>query len=235
MKRNMKQWVADTIAAPAKQAVPVLSFPAVQLMDITVRDLISSSEYQAKGMKMIADRVDTAAAVSLMDLSVEAEAFGSTVRFSDDGEPGGTAVSEQIRNVILDGKNVDMTDECEANGNLLPDEKRLTKVGKFVRSTSLDELPQLWNILKGDMKLVGVRPLSKTKFDTYPEWLQDLRTKAKPGLVPPFYVDMPQTQEEMFDSEARYLRAYLEHPIRTDWSYFWRAFYQIVFKHARSK
>ncbi|MBR5571476.1 MAG: uroporphyrinogen decarboxylase family protein [Oscillospiraceae bacterium] len=87
MKRNMKQWVADTIAAPTKQAVPVLSFPAVQLMDITVRDLISSSEYQAKGMKMVADKVASGASVSLMDLSVEAECFGSEIRVSDDEVP----------------------------------------------------------------------------------------------------------------------------------------------------
>ena len=56
MKRNMKQWVADTIAAPVKQPLPVLSFPAVQLMGITVRDLISSSDHQAQGMKLVADR-----------------------------------------------------------------------------------------------------------------------------------------------------------------------------------
>ena len=87
MKRNMKQWVADTIAAPTKQAGPVLSFPAVQLMDITVRDLISSSEYQAKGMKMVADKVASGASVSLMDLSVEAECFGSEIRVSDDEVP----------------------------------------------------------------------------------------------------------------------------------------------------
>lgn len=87
MKRNMKQWVADTIAAPTKQAVPVLSFPAVQLMDITVRDLISSSEYQAKGMKMVADKVASGASVNLMDLSVEAECFGSEIRVSDDEVP----------------------------------------------------------------------------------------------------------------------------------------------------
>ena len=52
-----------------------------------------------------------------------------------------------------------MTDERDAEGNLLPDKDRLTKVGKFVRSTSLDELPQLINVLKGDMALIGPRPL----------------------------------------------------------------------------
>ena len=52
-----------------------------------------------------------------------------------------------------------MTDERDENGNLLPDEKRLTKIGKFIRSTSIDELPQLINVLKGDMALIGPRPL----------------------------------------------------------------------------
>lgn len=87
MKRNMKHWVADIIASPKKKALPVLSFPSIQLMGITVRDLISSSDSQAKGMKLIADRVPSSASVSLMDLSVEAEAFGSTIRFSDDEVP----------------------------------------------------------------------------------------------------------------------------------------------------
>ena len=87
MKRNMKQWVQEVLDAPVKRAMPVLSFPAIQLMDITVRDLISSSDLQSKGMKMVADRVPAAAAVSLMDLSVEAECFGSQIRFSDDEVP----------------------------------------------------------------------------------------------------------------------------------------------------
>ena len=52
-----------------------------------------------------------------------------------------------------------MTDERDENGDLLPDEKRLTKIGKFIRSTSVDELPQLFNVLKGDMSLIGPRPL----------------------------------------------------------------------------
>lgn len=74
-----------------------------------------------------------------------------------------------------------MTDERDVNGNLLPDEKRLTKVGKFVRSTSLDELPQLWNILKGDMSLIGPRPLLPQYLPLYsPE--QARRHNVRPGL-----------------------------------------------------
>ena len=84
---NMYAWKDQMIATAKKQATPVLSFPSVQLMGISVRELISSAESQARGMKLIADRVPTAASVSLMDLSVEAEAFGSTIRFSDDEVP----------------------------------------------------------------------------------------------------------------------------------------------------
>ena len=87
MTRNMKQWAADMIASTKKNALPILSFPSVQLMGITVRELIGSSDSQAAGMKLIADRVPSAAAVSLMDLSVEAEAFGSYIRFSDNEVP----------------------------------------------------------------------------------------------------------------------------------------------------
>ena len=87
MKRDMKQWMKDVVDAPVKRAGPGLSFPAIQLMGITVRELISSSDAQAKGMKLVADRVPTGASVSLMDLSVEAECFGSQIRFSDDEVP----------------------------------------------------------------------------------------------------------------------------------------------------
>ena len=87
MNRNMKQWLSDVIAADKKVALPILSFPSVSLMDITVRELISDSDRQAQGMKMVAERVNAAAAVSLMDLSVEAECFGSTIRVSDEEVP----------------------------------------------------------------------------------------------------------------------------------------------------
>lgn len=74
-----------------------------------------------------------------------------------------------------------MTDEQDANGNLLPDEKRLTKVGKFVRSTSVDELPQLINVFKGDMSLIGPRPLLPQYLPLYsPE--QARRHEVRPGI-----------------------------------------------------
>ena len=80
-----------------KKAMPILSFPSVQLLDISVKELIASSDQQARGMKMIADRTDSAASVSMMDLSVEAEAFGAKVRFSEDEVPTviGTLVSDE--------------------------------------------------------------------------------------------------------------------------------------------
>lgn len=74
-----------------------------------------------------------------------------------------------------------MTDERDADGNLLPDEARLTKVGKFVRSTSIDELPQLVNVLKGDMALIGPRPLLPQYLNLYsPE--QARRHEVRPGI-----------------------------------------------------
>lgn len=74
-----------------------------------------------------------------------------------------------------------MTDERDENGKLLPDEKRLTKVGKFVRSTSIDELPQLINILKGDMCLIGPRPLTPAYLYVYNDF-QRRRMEVRPGI-----------------------------------------------------
>ena len=74
-----------------------------------------------------------------------------------------------------------MTDERDANGNLLPDEKRLTKVGKFVRSTSVDELPQLINVFKGDMSLIGPRPLLVQYLPLY-NAEQKRRHEVRPGI-----------------------------------------------------
>lgn len=75
-----------------------------------------------------------------------------------------------------------MTDERDTNGNLLPDADRLTRVGKFVRSTSLDELPQLWNVFKGDMSLIGPRPLLPQYLPLYSP-KQARRHEVSPGIT----------------------------------------------------
>ena len=102
MTINMKQWVEGLKGTDAKKPIPVLSFPCVSLLGITVRELISDSELQAKGMKAVADRTDAAASVSFMDLSVEAECFGATVVVSDDEVP------------TVKGRIINDMDEAEA-------------------------------------------------------------------------------------------------------------------------
>lgn len=106
MTMNMRNWVANTIASPVKKPLPILSFPSAQLLDVSVRELVCSSDLQVRGMKAVADRVDSAAAVSMMDLSVEAEAFGANIVFSDDEVP--TVVGAII------------SDEDEANDLAIP-------------------------------------------------------------------------------------------------------------------
>lgn len=85
MQINIKEWLNKL--PKSQKALPVLSFPCVTLLGCTVKELISDSELQAKGMKLVADRTDAAAAVSFMDLSVEAECFGAEICVSDDEVP----------------------------------------------------------------------------------------------------------------------------------------------------
>lgn len=119
-------------------------------------------------------------------------------------------------------------------GGKFKDDFRVTTMGRFMRKFWLDELPMLINVAKGQMKLVGVRPLSRQYFSLYSEELKAKRNLFKPGLVPPFYVDMPKTLDEIMDSEMRYLEAYEKNSFITDWKYFWKAMYNIFIKRARS-
>lgn len=75
-----------------------------------------------------------------------------------------------------------MTDERDAEGNLLPDADRITRAGRFVRSTSIDELPQLWNVLKGDMSFIGPRPLLVQYLPLYNSF-QHRRHEVRPGIT----------------------------------------------------
>ncbi len=120
-------------------------------------------------------------------------------------------------------------------GGKFKDDFRVTTLGKVMRTFWLDELPMLINLLKGDLKIVGVRPLSRQYFRLYSMELQRLRILAKPGLIPPFYVDYPKTLDEIIASELRYLRAFQKRPFKTDWKYFWRAVFNIVFRRYRSR
>ena len=86
-QKNMKQWLKELCESRSKKALPILSFPCISLLNIPVKQLISDSDTQAKGMQLIAQKTNSAASVSLMDLSVEAECFGATVRFSEDEVP----------------------------------------------------------------------------------------------------------------------------------------------------
>jgi hypothetical protein len=119
-------------------------------------------------------------------------------------------------------------------GGKFKDDFRVSTLGKLFRKLWLDELPMLLNVLKGEMKLVGVRPLSEHYFSLYSEDLRNKRIRFKPGLIPPYYADLPKSLEEIQASELRFLEAYEKQPLRTNWRYFWKAMSNILFKRARS-
>jgi len=119
-------------------------------------------------------------------------------------------------------------------GGKFKDDFRVTGWGKFLRRTWLDELPMLYNWLSGDLRLVGMRPLSRQYLELYTPEHREFRTRVKPGLLPPFYADLPVTLEEIMDSERRYIEAYLQKPVRTQARYFFKCLYNIVIKGKRS-
>ena len=104
---NMKQWVADLIGSHPKKPMPILSFPSVSLLGVTVKEMISNSDLQARGMQAVAENTPALASVSFMDLSVEAECFGCVVTATDDEVP---TIEEPI-----------ITDEEEAEALTVPE------------------------------------------------------------------------------------------------------------------
>ncbi|MBR5175335.1 MAG: sugar transferase [Bacteroidales bacterium] len=122
-------------------------------------------------------------------------------------------------------------------GGKFANDYRVNSWGRLLRKSWLDEVPMVINLFKRQMKLVGVRPLSRQYFNMYTPEMQKLRITVKPGLLPPFYYDekTPETLEEVQASEKRYIEAYHEHPFRTDWRYFWGTIRNILFKHKRSR
>lgn len=135
--------------------------------------------------------------------------------------------SEYLQQYIHDNYDLEI-------GGKFKNDFRITSWGKVFRKLWIDELPQFINLFRGELSIFGVRALSLHYFNLYPDDMKELRTKFKPGLVPPFYVDLPETFDEILDSERKYLLQKERHPFLTDFKYFFFAWYNIIFKHARS-
>ena len=120
------------------------------------------------------------------------------------------------------------------DGGKFKNDFRITSWGAICRKTFIDELPMFMNYFKGNMKFVGVRPLSKHYFELYRKEVRERRIKYKPGLIPPFYVDMPADLDGIQASELKYLDSFDRHPFLTDFRYFWISMWNILFRKARS-
>lgn len=120
------------------------------------------------------------------------------------------------------------------SGGKFKDDPRINTLGKIMRKFWIDEVPMLWNLLKGDLNIVGVRPISNHYMSLYPKELQEYRKKFKPGFFPPFYADMPKTFDEIVASEERYLKAYEKNPLKTNLRVLFKSFYNVIFRKARS-
>ena len=114
------------------------------------------------------------------------------------------------------------------------DDFRLTPWGKVLRKYWLDELPQLINVLKGEMKLVGIRPLSNRFLAEYPEEIKLMRFKHKPGCIPPYVALLKQNVSDYIDSEKIYMEEKSKNPYTTDTKYFFKAIYNILTNKIRS-
>jgi len=136
--------------------------------------------------------------------------------------------SEYLQKYIYDKHKLDA-------GGKFDRDVRVTTLGRIFRKFWLDEIPMLVNWLRGDLKLVGVRPLSEHYLSLYSDELRRFRWKYKPGLLPPYYADMPKKFEDIMASEMRYLQAYNRSPFFTDFRYFFKITFNIIFKKARSK
>ena len=116
MKINMKSWAQEYIQSPKKKAMPILSFPGIQLIGHTVEEMVKDGHLQALCMEAVAKKFDMGAAFSLMDLSVEAEAFGSPVLYSEDEVPTVTAAlihdEEEAEALQIPEVGAGRTEEC---------------------------------------------------------------------------------------------------------------------------
>jgi len=135
--------------------------------------------------------------------------------------------SEYIQDYVYDLHDIE-------EGGKMKHDFRVTTWGRFARRVWLDELPMIVNVLRGEIKVFGVRPLSNHYFNLYNDSLRDRRIRYKPGLMPPYYADMPAGLDAIQLSETRYFDSWDKNPLGTDLRYFARSVYNIVFRSARS-
>lgn len=122
-----------------------------------------------------------------------------------------------------------------AENGKIKDDFRTTLWARRLRKYWIDEIPQLINVLKGDMKLVGVRPVAPAYFKDIPEEIQELRKKYKPGCIPPYVAFNEESSlKSVLDSELKYLKMKEKNPYFTDTKLFFKAIYNIIFKGKRS-
>jgi lipopolysaccharide/colanic/teichoic acid biosynthesis glycosyltransferase len=126
------------------------------------------------------------------------------------------------------------TNGLESSGKYKND-FRVTSWGRVLRKCWIDELPMIFNLLKGDIKLIGVRPISFSYLKLYPLEFSNFRNNFKPGLLPPFYADIPKNFEEIVSSEKEYLKKYQQDPFLTDLIYTGKILFNIFIKKSRSK
>jgi lipopolysaccharide/colanic/teichoic acid biosynthesis glycosyltransferase len=135
--------------------------------------------------------------------------------------------SEYIQDFVIEKNGLN-------NDGTIKDDFRITKIGKFLRRYWIDELPMLINFIKGDLKLVGVRPLSDSMLNKYPPEFVDYRKKCKPGLIPPYYIDKPNSFDGLINSERVYLQEYEKRGVITDMVYFAKFINALLFRGVRS-
>ncbi|MBT8383106.1 MAG: sugar transferase, partial [Ignavibacteria bacterium] len=119
-------------------------------------------------------------------------------------------------------------------GGKFKDDFRISPWGKVLRKLWIDELPMMFNLFRGDCKLIGVRPLSNHYLSLYDEQHRARRLQYKPGLIPPYYADMPKTVSEIIKSEEAYLNQFDKNRIITDTKYFFKAVNNILLNQKRS-
>jgi lipopolysaccharide/colanic/teichoic acid biosynthesis glycosyltransferase len=195
------------------------------------------------GFKVIAEQNKNGqllfAAQKAMTVSSEGNpSYGALVKLKRVGTRGETLIIHKLRTMHpyseFIQKYVFEQSKLDSSGKFKND-FRLTKWGKVFRRYWIDEIPQILNWVRGDVKLVGVRALSFQYFSLYPEDIKKLRSGTKPGLIPPYYADLPQNFDEILDSERKYLKKSLERPLVTDFVYFFKCIMNIIIKGSRSK